>query len=165
MPLYLIHDTAVTACERAPDTVSEGALLVRSAQGLHKSSLPNQRLVAIWNALPGVAPVTKFKDRATAVRRLWAAFATLTPVAAPEKRRRGDNAATARTARPASKQAQVVALLRRPTGATLDDLVAATGWQRHTVRGVLAGTLKKKLGFTIRSEKSAAGTRVYRIVA
>jgi hypothetical protein len=61
-----------------------------------------------------------------------------------------------------SKQAQVIALLRRPGGATLDAIVAATGWQRHTARGVIAGALKKKLGLDVISEKTEQG-RVYRI--
>ena len=53
-------------------------------------------------------------------------------------------------------------MLRRPEGSTVDEVVNATGWQRHTVRGVLSGTLKKKLGFTIASTKEERG-RVYRI--
>jgi hypothetical protein len=48
----------------------------------------------------------------------------------------------------------VIAMLRRPEGSTVDEVVNATGWQRHTVRGVLSGTLKKKLGFTIASTKT-----------
>ena len=53
-------------------------------------------------------------------------------------------------------------MLRRPEGATVDEVANATGWQRHTVRGVFSGTLKKKLGLTIASAKEARG-RVYRI--
>jgi len=67
--------------------------------------------------------------------------------------------------RPNSKQAQVIALLRRPDGATVDAIARAMGWQRHTVRGLIAGALKKKLGLDILSEKGAGGTRVYRIAA
>jgi hypothetical protein len=48
-------------------------------------------------------------------------------------------------------------------GATIDEMVAATGWQSHTVRGAMAGALKKRLGLTIASEKEEGG-RVYRIV-
>jgi hypothetical protein len=51
---------------------------------------------------------------------------------------------------------------RSPEGSTVDEVVNATGWQRHTARGVLSGTLKKKLGFTIASTKEDRG-RVYRI--
>ncbi len=62
-----------------------------------------------------------------------------------------------------SKQAQVIALLQRPQGATISQICEATGWQTHTVRGAFAGTLKKKLGLVIVSQKSSAGDRVYRI--
>jgi hypothetical protein len=56
----------------------------------------------------------------------------------------------------------VIAMLRRPEGATVGEVVSATGWQRHTVRGVFSGTLKKKLRLTIGSAKEERG-RVYRI--
>ena len=61
-----------------------------------------------------------------------------------------------------SKQDEVIAMLRRPEGATGDEVARATGWQRHTVRGVFSGTLKKKLGLTLASAKEERG-RVYRI--
>ncbi len=62
-----------------------------------------------------------------------------------------------------SKQALVIGLLQRPEGATIAQIVEATGWQQHTVRGTLAGTLKKRLGLTITSTKETGGQRVYRI--
>ena len=61
-----------------------------------------------------------------------------------------------------SKQAVVIAMLRLPEGATIDEVASVTGWQRHTVRGVFSGTLKKKLGLTVASAKEERG-RVYRI--
>ena len=61
-----------------------------------------------------------------------------------------------------SKQDEVIAMLRRSEGATVDEVASATGWQRHTVRGVFSGTLKMKLGFTLASAKEERG-RVYRI--
>jgi predicted transcriptional regulator len=61
-----------------------------------------------------------------------------------------------------SKQHAVIAMLRRPEGATVDEVASATGWQRHTVRGVFSGTLKKKLGLTLASAQEERG-RVYRI--
>lgn len=60
-----------------------------------------------------------------------------------------------------SKLDTLVALLRTPGGATIEDLMAATSWQAHSVRGAIAGTLKKK-GHSIASEK-VDGTRRYRI--
>ncbi|QOK93437.1 DUF3489 domain-containing protein [Ralstonia pseudosolanacearum] len=62
-----------------------------------------------------------------------------------------------------SKQAQVIAMLRHPEGTTISEICKATGWQAHTVRGMFAGALKKKLGLTITSEKTSDGERVYRI--
>jgi len=62
-----------------------------------------------------------------------------------------------------SKSAAVIAMLARPEGATIEALMNATGWQAHSVRGFLAGTLKKKMGKSVASEKTGAG-RVYRIV-
>jgi Protein of unknown function (DUF3489) len=61
-----------------------------------------------------------------------------------------------------SKQDVVIAMLRQPEGATVDEVASVTGWQRHTVRGVFSGTLKKKLGLTLASAKEERG-RVYRI--
>ena len=72
------------------------------------------------------------------------------------------NSKTPRT-RENSKQAQMIELLKRPDGATLNQLVEATGWQAHTVRGAMAGALKKKLGLTITSDKATGQERTYRI--
>ena len=60
-----------------------------------------------------------------------------------------------------SKQAQVLAMLHRPEGATLAQICACTGWQKHTVRGTFAGAFKKKLGLTIESTKETGGERIY----
>ena len=54
-------------------------------------------------------------------------------------------------------------MLQRPEGATIAEVVEATGWQPHTVRGALAGALKKRLGLTIVSEKVEGRGRVYRL--
>jgi hypothetical protein len=63
-----------------------------------------------------------------------------------------------------TKQARLIALLQRPSGAAIKDLAAATGWQAHSVRGVMSGALKKRLGLTITSESGADG-RVYHIAS
>ena len=60
-----------------------------------------------------------------------------------------------------SKQAQVLAMLHRPEGATLAQICACTGWQKHTVRGTFAGAFKKKLGLSIESTKETGGERIY----
>lgn len=62
-----------------------------------------------------------------------------------------------------TKVKQLEALLRRPEGATLDQISASIGWQAHSVRGAMSATLKKKQGLTITSDKAQDGQRVYRI--
>ncbi len=66
--------------------------------------------------------------------------------------------------RPGTKQALLIDLLKRKKGATIDEAVQATGWQSHSVRGAISGTLKKKLGLTVESEVVEDRGRVYRIV-
>ena len=73
-------------------------------------------------------------------------------------------ATTERKTREGTKQALVIEMLRRAEGATIPEIVEATGWASHTTRGFFAGALKKKLGLTIASEKDEARGRVYRIV-
>lgn len=75
----------------------------------------------------------------------------------------GDEAAQPATQRPGTKQAALIAMLRTSEGATLDEIVAATGWQKHTARGAMSGALKKRLGLTITSEQEPDRGRVYRI--
>jgi DNA-binding MarR family transcriptional regulator len=67
--------------------------------------------------------------------------------------------------RPGTKQALLIDLLKRKKGATIEKIVEATGWQPHSVRGAISGTLKKKLGLMVTSEKPGDGARRYRIVA
>jgi hypothetical protein len=68
-----------------------------------------------------------------------------------------------RSERKPTKQQICLDLLRRPKGASIEELQAVTGWQAHSVRGLLAGAVKKKLGLTLRSEKLANGERRYRV--
>lgn len=70
--------------------------------------------------------------------------------------------ATPRT-RENTKQAQIIAMLQRPEGATISQIVEVTGWQPHTVRGTFSGAFKKKLGLTLSSSKDEHGQRVYRV--
>jgi len=66
--------------------------------------------------------------------------------------------------RETSKQATVINMLKRAEGATIDQICETTGWQ-HTVRGAIAGALKKKLGLAIQSSKESGGDRIYKISA
>jgi len=69
----------------------------------------------------------------------------------------------ARGTRADSKQAKLIEMLKTPKGATIDEIVKALDWQPHTVRGAIAGALKKKLGLNVTSEKIEGRGRVYRI--
>jgi len=100
------------------------------------------RLVAIWNKLPGAQPVRKFTDRKTALRRIWAALQALSPVT--------------------TKTELVISLLNRRSGVTLKEIMAATGWQAHSVRGLISAQISRKLGLRVESFKRQ-GERVYRI--
>ncbi len=180
----------------------------RNEAGLNKlaADWPAARLVEIWNSLPGATPLKKFKDRQTAVSRIWKALqslgqaapevavadesapvpeaATATPVApqtpdvspveAPAtkkttSRKNGPKAPkaakspdAAKAPRESSKTAQVVAMLQRKEGATLSEIMTSMGWQKHTVRGFMAGAMKKA-GVTVESFKPEGGERTYRI--
>ena len=140
---------------------------------------PMARFADVWNEFAGVVPfddlkpVKKFTDRKTAVARIWRAIQALTPApaqhAAPvaTKPATATKQATAQdatpTAREGSKKAIVLGLLRRPEGATLDDIMSATGWLAHSVRGFISGAITKKMGLNVTSAKRADGQRVYQI--
>ena len=195
--------------------------------------LPTSRLVEIWNNLPEVVPVKKFKDRKTAIARIWNALqnvdvsvqvtaevapeATTTeqpdaaqepetaeqpeptpelatePETAPErdepvapetpqtpdvapagtelakKANRAKKASktprSASSTREGSKTETVLALLKREGGVSLQELMTTTGWQAHSVRGFLSGTIGKKMGLAVISAKREDGTRAYSIGA
>jgi hypothetical protein len=84
--------------------------------------------------------------------------------AKPAFTKRSTPASSKFPARSATKQDRVIAMLRASAGATIASLVIATGWQQHSVRGFLAGAVRKKLGLNLVSEKTDKG-RVYRIGA
>ena len=98
----------------------------------------------------------KASQAATGAKKAEAATTAAPPPKAPA-------GATERLPREGTKQATMIAMLQRKNGATIAEIVEATGWQQHTVRGALAGALKKKLGLTIVSEKVDGRGRVYRI--
>jgi predicted ArsR family transcriptional regulator len=67
------------------------------------------------------------------------------------------------TPRAESKQSQLIAMLKQPDGATIVEIAKALDWQPHTVRGAIAGALKKKLGLNVQSDKVDSRGRVYRL--
>jgi hypothetical protein len=68
-----------------------------------------------------------------------------------------------RKVREGTKQALIIAMLRRPEGASIAEIAEATGWLHHTIRGMIAGALRKKLGLDIASIKDAERGRVYKL--
>jgi hypothetical protein len=150
MRIYIIGNDGITLCREAPATVDDGEIAVASNEELHAAPLSGKRLLALWNALPGVEKRRKVGDREALIDLLWSGIEALPdPEPQPDSKR-------------PSKQDEVIAMLRRSEGATVDEVASVTGWQRHSVRGVFSGTLKKKLGLTIASAKEERG-RVYRI--
>ena len=152
MRIYIIGNEGITLCRKAPATVNDGEIAVASNEELHAAPLSAKRLLALWNALPDVERRKKVGDRDALIDQLWSAIEAL-----PDPEPQPDP-------RPPSKQDVVIAMLRQPEGTTVDEVASVTGWQRHTVRGVFSGTLKKKLGLTLTSVKEERG-RVYRIAA
>jgi hypothetical protein len=138
---------------------------------------PAERLLAILNSLPGEKPAKKLKDPKAAIARIWARIQGLGEAAQPEPeaaKPRGDKKAKggARAAKGAkaeaagpregSKMAQVIAMLQRAKGATISEIMDRMQWQRHTVRGFMAGAMKKA-GYTVESFKPEGGERSYRL--
>ena len=144
---------------------TEGELAQLAAQW------PAARLVELWNSVPGLTRVRKFTSRKTAVARLWKAIQSLgsspnAPDVAAKAARLGKRAsrkAKPHTARDGSKKADIIRLLERAKGATLAELMTATGWQAHSVRGFISGTLGKRLKMKIDSFRTEKGDRTYRV--
>ena len=115
----------------------------------------------------------------SAVERLAPLVAEPAPDVAPVKGKRDKNARkqkprdtpraaakqTENVARDGSKAATILELLKRPGGATSQELMKATGWQPHSVRGFLSGTIRKKMRLEVVSAKGEEGDRSYSIKA
>ena len=132
-----------------------------TSNGIHDCFITAEGYDALGQPRPGPAPIAPSPEVEAAVaeaKATWAqekqeAAQQLLKVGVEGKPRMRDN----------TKQAQVLAMLRRPSGATLADICKVTEWQVHTCRGFLAGAVKKKLGLTITSTKEPGSDRCYRI--
>ena len=177
--------TVFASMQQAKTSDQTDAVLFTTQEELAKLAAhwPTHRLVDIWNSLPGFTPVKKFTDRKTAIARIWKAIQSLQPSPeAEEKAAPSRDVGTGRAAEPkatskakarkksttggqgareGSKKAAILELLRRPDGATLKDLMAATGWQGHSVRGFISGAIVKKMGLKVESKKRDDGERSY----
>jgi hypothetical protein len=175
----LATDNTITAFA-ATDQVPEGQERFTSQKELAKltAKWSMTLLAEIWNSFAGVVPfdelkpVKKFTDRKAAVARIWKAIQRLDAAPAQQaapvapKKAKATKRATAKdaapTAREGSKKAIVLDMLKRPDGATLTDIMAATFWQKHSVRGFIS-TICKKMGLTVESIKTTDGVRFYRV--
>jgi hypothetical protein len=101
--------------------------------------------------------MTKPKTKPKAATR-----STARKTAKPPSRKQAAPASSRSAARPDTKHARIIAMLRMPTGATIATIMTATDWQRHSVRGFLAGIIRTKLRLNLVSEQTDKG-RVYRI--
>src|SRR5467141_2863424 len=101
--------------------------------------------------------MTKPKSKPKAATR-----STARKTAKPTSRKRSAPASSKSATRPGTKHDRIITMLRAPAGATIASLVAATQWQQHSVRGFLAGVVRKKLGLNLVSEQTDKG-RLYRI--
>jgi Protein of unknown function (DUF3489) len=184
--------TAFASPEEARAAKINHAEYFGSAQELTKllASWPSKRPAEIWNSFAGVAPfpdltpVNRFTNRKVAVERIWKAVQALAAnvgkqadhVASAKGRRKKDAPKgkrrhtaravandTADIAREGSKKSEVIDLMRRSQGATLAEIMELTGWQAHTVRGFVSGTLIKKLSLKIESFRSDEKERTYRV--
>jgi Protein of unknown function (DUF3489) len=207
MPTFTIdNDNNITAHGNPEEAAAANATpseSFSSQQELAKlvAGWPAERVVAVWNSLPGVETVKRFKSSNSAAGRMWERIQGLGEVPKPEaeaakpkankgakggapgakgapaKPKASKKAAAAKKApqgkkaakaeetgapREGSKTAQVVAMLQRKNGATLSEIMDKMGWLRHTVRGFMAGAMKKA-GYNVESFKPEGGERTYRI--
>src|SRR5215471_8998803 len=125
MRIYIIGNDGITLCREPPATIDNGEIAVTSREELHAARLSGKRLLALWNALPGVEKQTKIGDRSTLIDRLWTAIEALPD---PEQQ--------TNTKRP-SKQDAVIAMLQRPEGATVDEVASAMVAAPHGARALL----------------------------
>ena len=112
MRIYIIGNDGITLCREAPATLSDDEVAVASKEQLHAAPLSGKRLLALWNALPGIEKRRKVGDRGTLIDQLWSAIEALPEPPSDAKR--------------PSKQDEVIAMLRRPEGATVDKVANAT---------------------------------------
>ena len=122
--------------------------------GIGESTEPKATKKARLSARPAPVAPAKGKSGKKATPPKKAAKTPKAAKAAPE-------APKAKETRVGSKTAQILDLLKRPGGATLQELMAATEWQPHSIRGFISGTLGKKMGLSVESTKGEDGKRTY----
>ncbi len=185
------HNIIVYPSKKEAEAINPEATF-GSLQELAKLAVgwPSSRLVELWNGIPGLEPVKKFTSRDIAVSRIWRALQKLdagaaasqdeAPEAAPSRdvgqgrapKAKGEpkakaakkGAPKAKGPREGSKKAIILGLVSRKDGATLQELMKATDWQAHSVRGFISN-LVRKAGYKVESVKREDGERAYLIPA
>jgi hypothetical protein len=136
----------------------------------------NTAVQRIWQAIQKLAPATQANTVAPqgADGALSANASTKPATSRPRRPKAPKTAKRAKVkrnmtshtqARQGSKKAEILALIERPKGATLAEIQKATGWQAHSVRGFISGTLGKKMGLIVESARREDGQRFYRLAA
>src|SRR5260370_6315928 len=189
MVTFTINDdnniTAFASAEEAAQAGDRTAIQFDSQAALARVSAdwPLSRFTEIWNSISGNRQVSKFADRKKAVARIWAAIQPIAERAVASQPQEPKPAKPAKGGKPAkkakaakkaagkktgdkgerrNKKAEVIAMMKRAKGATLAQIMEATGWQKHTVRGFVS-LLGSKGGEKIESSRSTKGERTYRI--
>jgi hypothetical protein len=140
-----------------------------------KENLKMTTLIPEENGTPAATTASK-KPKASKKARVAPRRANLAPAkaksarkATPAKKapkgRTKREVAKPKAARGGSKTAKILDLLKRPGGATSKELMKATGWLPHSLRGFLSGTVRKKMGLTVTSSKGEDGERTYSVEA
>ena len=163
----LREDLGIAQIDRRAVTKDAIAVLLKSK---HLKAAPRVSGLATWKDDAGeahslVVTAKALKALGIEVAAPASAVVETSPEHMKPRSRKADTAAAPGEASPAaggSKLAVVIALMRRPEGATIADLMAATNWQAHSVRGAISGALKKKQGLAVISERIGE-TRSYRI--
>jgi hypothetical protein len=112
------------------------------------------------SAKPGNAPRLSHKEASMAKKPTKPAKPRIARRSAPKAAKKAPTPPSKTT-----KQDQVLALLRRQDGASIEEIIAATDWQPHSARGFLSGAVKKRLGIDVISEKGTDGVRRYYVAA
>ncbi len=160
-------DHAVAAIDKRSATRDALEALLKAK---YVKSVPKIAGTTSWPGKDGDAPLTTKGLKAIGGSESEAARADLPEPSSPRAKRKGgaDEKKSEKPAQPGvretSKLATLITLLKRPKGAGLDELCGATGWQAHSVRGAISGSLKKKLGLAVTSAVDGE-TRIYRIAA
>jgi hypothetical protein len=172
-----IHRHSIACCDFlgialpfSPDRGIHVVTAVITAQGENMNSIAEQTAATPAPAADQPPKATQKAARAprrahVAPKKAKAGKKATPAKEAPRGAKKAKGPKTAAGARDGSKTAKVLELLKRPSGVTAKELIRATGWQPHSVRGFLSGTLRKKLGLDLMSAKAEDGERTYSLKA